>query len=89
MQVQVILNCTDNNPYLRMGLTANPFPVIADASPKYQAANRILSDLKANPIKDENDLRARLKGCKEGFISLCVSKYEKGKMVKFWISWPE
>lgn len=87
MKITVTLNGTDKNPYHVMGLKANPFPQI----PKAEAAeaNRVLRDLDANPIKNEADLRKRLEGCTEEFVSVCLQMYKPGARVRFVVEFPD
>lgn len=89
MKVQVNLNGTKVNPYKEMGFTQNPFPAIPHADARFTEANRILADLDAEPIINVVDLRERLKGCDAEFIELCVGQFQKGKRVKFTISFPD
>lgn len=86
-RVEITLNGTDENPFLRFGLRQNPFPAI----PKMELsrANRIIADLHANPIKDEADLRQRLQGCPPEFIDGCCQRFHKGEMTSFMIEWPD
>ena len=81
------LNGTDENPYLRLGLKANPFPQIPKA--EASGANAILQDLDANPILNEADLRKRLQGCTPEFVNVCLQNYKKGNMVTFIIEFPD
>lgn len=79
----VELNGTDENPYHRLGLTQNPFPQLGKA--EYDAAERRLHSLGGDPIPDTDYIREKLKGFNPEFVELCCSKFEKGKMVKFYI----
>lgn len=83
MRITVKLNGTDENPYAKYGLKCNPFPQIG--LDEFRGANALLADLAANPIKDLDDLRNRLKGCTGEFIDLCCQRFEKGKTVEFQI----
>lgn len=87
MKVKIVLNGTDENPYLKLGFTQNPFPAIP--KDEFAVANRIVADLEANPIKDEIDLRKRLQGCTEEFINGCILRFKKGMKVTFEIEWPD
>ncbi len=81
MKFEVSLNGTDTNPFTKLGLTQNPFPVIAKGG--YESVNNTLADLEARPIKDLDDIRARLQGWSDEFIEGCVDKFIPGKMVRF------
>jgi hypothetical protein len=89
MLVTVVLNGTNENPYHKMGLKRNPFPTIARADLRFRAANEILADLAANPIRDVDDLRRRMEGCTPEFVEGCVARFQKGKRVRFTINFPD
>jgi hypothetical protein len=86
IRAMVYLNGTNENPYHRFGLLRNPFPYIAKS--EFGGFNKILADLAANPIKDADDLRARMKGCSQEFIDGCVERFRPGELVKFEIEFP-
>jgi hypothetical protein len=79
------LNGTDENPFHKMGLTQNPFPQIAKA--EYMPQMHAINELAANPIKDVDDLRARMKDLfTDEFIEGCVARFKKGEYVEFEVS---
>ena len=79
----VELNGTDENPYHRFGVTQNPFP-LGDA--EYDAAYRIVQSLGGDPIPDIDYIKRKLQGFSQEFVDLCCRKFEKGKMVRFGVS---
>jgi hypothetical protein len=89
MEVIVVLNGTNQNPYERYGMRRNPFHAIPYADQRFAAANEILADLDANPIRNVEDLRRRLDGCTAEFIELCTGRYQRGKRVKFSVYFPD
>lgn len=89
MKVVVVLNGTDHVPGHQWGLDGNPFPAIPDASPRFHAANALLHDLDAHPIRDVGDLVGRLAGCSDEFIKGCCQRYVPGRRVRFVIEFPD
>jgi hypothetical protein len=84
----VTLNGTDENPFLRYGMSRNPFPAI----PKVELsdANELLADLAARPIRDLADLRERMIGrASQEFIELCTERFRKGRTISFVVSFEE
>jgi len=81
MKFEVSLNGTDTNPFIKLGLTQNPFPAIPKGG--YDVVNVTLGDLGARPIKDSEDIRCRLRGWSDEFIELCVSNFVPGEITKF------
>lgn len=81
------LNGTEENPYHKYGLTRNPFPQIGKY--EWSHVDHLLANLEAEPIKDDLDLRDRLKGCDPDFIQVCCERFQKGKMVVFELTFPE
>lgn len=90
MIIKVSLNGTAENPYLKFGLTQNPFPQIPRA--EYASHLLTLQSLGGPPIPlngHEDYIRAVLAGWSREFVDLVVSKFEPGKYVKFEVSFPE
>lgn len=87
MRITVRLNGTATNPYHRMGLTRNPFPQIGLA--EYDAAERALAALAADPIPDTDHIRRVLAGFSPEFVDVCCLKYRPGEMVVFAVTFPE
>lgn len=87
MVFQVVLNGTEINPYKSWGVTQNPFPQI----PKAEYTKQILhlQALGGEPIPDTDYIRNHLKGWSKEFVDLCCERFEKGKMVKFDVAFPE
>jgi len=85
MKFEVSLNGTDKNPFTQLGLTQNPFPVIAKGG--YESSNATLADLGARPIKDSDDIRCRLEGWSNEFIELCISNFVAGEITKFTVEY--
>ena len=82
IKIVVKLNGTDKNPFEAMGLTQNPFPVIAKA--EYESACLALQSLEGIPLLDELDIRKRLTGkVDEYIIMVCCIKFQPGKMSEF------
>lgn len=81
---KVRLNGTDENPWLKLGFTRNPFPQIGKA--EFNVGEQIINGLDADPIKDIDDLRQRLKGCSDEFIELCIKNFKPGERVEFYCS---
>jgi hypothetical protein len=86
LTLRVTLNGTDANPWHRFGLKLNPFPQIARA--ELTGAMRQLASLDGDPIRDEADLRARLRGWSEEFIEACLANFKPGKRTRFVVSFP-
>lgn len=86
MELKVTLNCTDTNPWLKMGLKQNPFPQIAKA--ELVAAMRQLNSLSGEPLTGPIDIRSRLTGWSEEFVELCINQYRPGEIVKFIVTFP-
>lgn len=81
------LNGTDKNPYKRFDLTRNPFPQIAKA--EYDAAEKALNSLGADPLKSVDDIRARLSGhFTEEFVESVCARFEPGKMIRCFVEYP-
>lgn len=87
MRIEVELNGTDANPWLRYGLRQNPFPQIARA--EYAAACIRLQKLGGDPIPDTDYIRTTLAGFSEEFITLCCARFRKGERVKFGVAFEE
>ena len=77
--ITVNINGTSENPYARMGLKQNPFGQINKA--EYDAVEMKLNALGGEPIKDEEDIRTRLKGFPADFIDWIVECWLPGAMV--------
>lgn len=86
-RLKVVLNGTDTNPYARWGLKQNPFPQLGKA--EYDRAERAINSLGGEPIKDEADIRQRLRGFKADFVNLCVRNFKKGATVTFYVTFPK
>jgi hypothetical protein len=87
VRIIVRLNGTNKNPYHALGFRCNPFPQVAKT--ELMALQQRLNELGGDPIKDENDLRNRLKGFEPAFIEGCVQRFKPGEMVTFTIEFPE
>ena len=83
----VTLNGTDKNPFEIYGVKQNPFPQVARY--EYTALNQLLANLAAEPIRDTDHLRERMKGADPKFIDGCCERFRKGEVVKFDIQFPE
>lgn len=83
----VRLNGTDENPYEKWGLRANPFPQIGKA--EWAVHERTLNMLAAEPIPDVEFLRQRLAGFSKEFVELCCGQFRKGEIVTFDVSWSD
>jgi len=81
MRLIVTLNGTDVNPYHVFGLTQNSFPQIAKA--EYSRAVLQVQKLGGDPIPDTDYIRRVLAGFSDEFVELCCSRFKKGKMVRF------
>lgn len=83
-RLRVTLNGTDKNPYARYGLKHNPFPQMGKA--EYQGAEMAVNSLGGEPIKDEADIRRRLRGFSAEFVNLCVHNFKPGVTVSFYVT---
>lgn len=81
MEIEVVLNGTNENPFHRFGLKQNPFPHIAVA--EYSPHILHLQALGGDPIPDVEYIRNHLKGWSQEFVDLCCNRFVKGQMVKF------
>lgn len=79
----VELNGTEENPYHRFGVVQNPFPL---GKSEYDAVYRVVQSLGGNPIPNISYIRRKLEGFSPEFVDLCCRKFEKGKMVRFNVS---
>ena len=84
MELEVVLNGTNENPYHKFGLKQNPFSQLADA--RFDPYVLKLQSLGAEPIKDVQHIRKMLAGWSQEFVDLCCQKFEPGKMVRFKVS---
>lgn len=85
MTFEVILNGTDKNSFHPAGgLSQNPFPQIA----KYEYAAHILQvqKLAGDPIPDTDYIRKVLQGFSEEFVEGCCSRFRKGEIVRFTVT---
>lgn len=87
MRLFIELNGTDENPYGKLGMTQNPFPQIAQA--EYTDGCLQLQALGGEPIPDTDYIRKHLRGWSKEFVDLCCAQFQKGKVVKFYVSWEE
>jgi hypothetical protein len=87
MVITVTLNGTSENPYHKLGMRRNPFPQIARA--EFNAADRMLAQLDAEPLNGPEDIRRILAGCDADFIELCCKQFKKGERVRFLVYWPK
>ncbi len=82
--LRVVLNGTSINPFLKYGLTMNPFPQIPKA--ELMQAMMQLNRLAADPIP-MNDyaryIREKLSGWSDEFIDLCISNFVPGERSTF------
>jgi hypothetical protein len=87
LQLDILLNGTNENPWHTYGLTQNPFPQIA----KYEWTARclVLQSLGGDPIPNVAYIREKLKGFTEEFINLCCDKFRPGKLVRFTVAFPK
>jgi hypothetical protein len=99
MRLPVSLNGTATNPFIRFGLTINPFPSIAlaaydfglTANPlaAYDAGVRQLGAEPIPPERAEAYIRETLAGFSAEFVDLCISQYRPGEYVTFGVTFPE
>jgi len=87
VRFRVRLNGTDVNPFDRYGVSQNPFP--QNAKYEYGALCQLLNNLAAEPIRDVEHLRERLKGADSEFVEGCCQRFRKGEVVEFVIEFPE
>jgi hypothetical protein len=84
--ITVRINGTDENPFHRMGLTQNPFPQLARMETDRQVLR--VQALGGDPVPDADYVRTFLAGyCSDEFIELCASRFKRGLMVEFDVSW--
>lgn len=76
------VNCTDKNPFGRLGLRCNPFP--QHGKMELDRVDRAFNSLGGEPVKSPDDIRQRLKGAvSDEVIDLVVANYYKpGELVK-------
>lgn len=82
--LRVTLNGTNVNPFLRYGLTCNPFPQISKH--ELMPAMVQLSKLAAEPIPTygyELHIRETLTGWSDEFVQLCVENFVPGERRTF------
>lgn len=86
IRVTVTLNGGPVNVHRQYGLTCNPFPAI----PRYgfNAANRMLRDLDADPLTSTDDIKRILHGCDSEFVELCCKHFVPGQRISFDITFP-
>lgn len=84
--LRVVLNGTDENPWHKMGLTQNPFPQLARA--ETDGAVLRLQSLGGDPIPHTDYIRERLHGFTPEFVELVCSKFKKGEIVRFLVTFP-
>lgn len=82
----VKLNGTDQNPWHKYGLKANPFPQVAKY--EYVGACMRMQSLGADPIPNVEYIRERLKGFSPEFVNVCCERFQKGRMVQFEVEYP-
>lgn len=87
MELNVVLNGTETNPWHELGLTQNPIPQLAKA--EYNSYCLTLQKLGGDPIPDTDYIRKVLSGWSEEFIDLCCSRFQKGKTVRFIVEFNE
>jgi len=87
LTIRIRLNGLKENPWHRFGLKQNPFPQIGKA--EYDQGERQLNSLDGEPIKDANDIRARLKGFDPEFIEGVVARFKPGERVEFEVTFPD
>lgn len=85
MELKILLNGTDTNPWHKLGLSQNPFPQTA----KYEldAACLHIQALGGDPIPDVAYIRNHLRGYSEELVELCCSQFRRGEMVEFTVTW--
>jgi hypothetical protein len=85
--LHVVLNGTDVNPYHRWGLTQNPIPQLGVRQWDEQVLR--VQGLAGEPIPSVEYIREKLDGMSIEFVELLCSKYVKGEVVEFDVSWEE
>lgn len=83
----VSINGTDKNPWHRFGLTQNPFPQLARV--ETDAGEQQIASLDGDPVTSVEDIRTRLAGFSEEFITLCVAQWQPGVRVRFAVTFPD
>jgi len=86
LKMEIRINGSGENPWHIYQLKQNPFPQLGIY--EYNAFDQMVNSLDGDPIKSEDDIRERLKGCSEEFIKLCISAYQPGHRVRFCIQFP-
>ena len=87
----VTLNGTETNPYHKMGLKINPFPILGraqynDTPIRLLGANPISEEAKRLGISPTDYIKGVLQGFSQEFVDLCCDRYRPGKLVKFEVS---
>lgn len=76
MNIEVVLNGTDENPFAQFGLKQNPFPQSVGA--EFTAAVIRLQRLGGEPIPNTDYIRAILHDFNPEFVDLCCKLYKPG-----------
>ena len=89
----VTLNGGDTNPYLKMGLRMNPFPILGkaqynDAPIRLLGAASIPQEAKRLGITPTQYIQGVLQGFSREFVELCWARYKEGEVTKFVVSFP-
>jgi len=82
--LRVELNGTSINPYVKFGLTQNPFPQFAKAelAPAMMQLNLLAAE--PIPMNDyERHIRSTLVSWSTEFVDLCVANFVPGERVRF------
>ncbi len=88
--LKVQLNGTDHNPWLKFGVTQNPFPQIARTETAALCIR--LQALGGNPIPHDRAaeyIREKLAGFSDELIELCIQNFRPGEYTIFTVEFPD
>lgn len=86
LEVVVIINGTDVNPWAQFGLTRNPFPQLGVG--ELTRGEMQVASLDGDPVTSADDIRTRLAGFAPEFVRLCVDNWRRGHRVGFTVTFP-
>jgi hypothetical protein len=85
--MRVRINGTGRNPWHRLNLQQNPFPQIGRA--EFEEGERRIHSLDGDPVRSPQDIRERLEGFSEEFVTGCIERWRPGQRTEFEISFPD
>ena len=83
--MKVTINGTNKNPFIRLGLTCNPFPQLGEYS--LDAGEHPVNLLASTQIVSTSQIQSILKGFTPEFVNLCCHKFAPDEVVEFTVHW--